>query len=322
AKHQNGLSTDNSYVAAKHRSQHGRIMGQTTNVIINPPSIESSARPGCSLQTNHLQHAASWATWAGCPSLQTTNPPSIESQHGRIMGYYVGYRMSQSPDNYVFQQVESNPRTEHQSTYIRGLRPSTHYDIVLKAFNSVGDGPRSSKTSGKTLETDPAPSPAFGKRESSLPFYKNIALVVSILVCSLVVLVLLFAAVVCFKKHSHDQRDEDDYESNKAVGDSLKMSVTSMSLPAKPPKLPHYICPTGKIEYAEPYACNDSAVSKQMEHFCEQRFDIRTGKYRFVAKPNQKSCLPTKTHPKMGRQLNISNYCPSPSLPPKANVSC
>ncbi|GIY86327.1 down syndrome cell adhesion molecule-like protein Dscam2, partial [Caerostris extrusa] len=200
----------------------------------------------------------------GAQSIKVTwKPPSLESQHGRIMGYYVGYRMSQSPDSYVFQQVESNPRTEHQATYIRGLRPSTHYDVVLKAFNSVGDGPRSSRTSGRTLETDPASSPAFGKRESYLPFYKNITLVVSILVTSLVVLLLLFAVVVCFKKHSRDRRDGDDYESSKAVGDSLKMSITSMSLPTKPPKLPHYSCPAGKIDYAEPYVCNDSAVSKQ-----------------------------------------------------------
>ncbi|GIY72140.1 contactin-1 [Caerostris darwini] len=146
----------------------------------------------------------------GAQSIKVTwKPPSLESQHGRIKGYYVGYRMSQSPDNYVFQQVESNPRTEHQATYITGLRPSTHYDIVLKAFNSVGAGPTSSKISGRTLKTDPAHSPAFGKRESSLPFYKNITLVVSVLVCSLVVLVLLFAVVVCFKRHSHDQRGED-----------------------------------------------------------------------------------------------------------------
>ncbi|GIY72138.1 contactin-1 [Caerostris darwini] len=200
----------------------------------------------------------------GAQSIKVTwKPPSLESQHGRIKGYYVGYRMSQSPDNYVFQQVESNPRTEHQATYITGLRPSTHYDIVLKAFNSVGAGPTSSKISGRTLKTDPAHSPAFGKRESSLPFYKNITLVVSVLVCSLVVLVLLFAVVVCFKRHSHDQRGEDDYKSSKAAGDSLKMSVTSMSLPTKPPKLPHYTCPAGKIDYAEPYMCNDSAVSKQ-----------------------------------------------------------
>ncbi|GIY52041.1 down syndrome cell adhesion molecule-like protein Dscam2 [Caerostris extrusa] len=186
----------------------------------------------------------------GAQSIKVTwRPPSLESQHGRIRGYYVGYRMSLSADNYVFQQVESNPRTEHQATYVTGLRPSTHYDVVLKAFNSVGAGPKSSKTSGTTLETDPASSPSFGKRESSLPFYKDVTLVVSVLVSSLVVLVLLFAVVVCFKKHSHDQRDGDDYESSKAAGDSLNMSVTSMSLPAKPPKLPHYTCPTGKIDY-------------------------------------------------------------------------
>ncbi|GIY73463.1 down syndrome cell adhesion molecule-like protein Dscam2 [Caerostris darwini] len=86
-------------------------------------------------------------------------PPSEESQHGHIKGYYIGYRTSQSPDNYVFKQVEANSAKEQQSTYITGLQPFTKYDIVVKAYNSAGAGPKSGKISGKTLETAPPTSP-------------------------------------------------------------------------------------------------------------------------------------------------------------------
>ncbi|GFY16535.1 down syndrome cell adhesion molecule-like protein 1 [Trichonephila clavipes] len=86
-------------------------------------------------------------------------PPSEETQHGHIKGYYIGYRISQSPENYVFKQVETNPEKEQQSTYITGLQPFTKYDIVVKAYNSAGAGPKSSKITGKTLETAPPTSP-------------------------------------------------------------------------------------------------------------------------------------------------------------------
>ncbi|GIY51091.1 down syndrome cell adhesion molecule-like protein 1 [Caerostris extrusa] len=49
--------------------------------------------------------------------------------------------------------------TLKQSTYITGLQPITEYDIVVKAFNSAGAGPKSIKISGKTLETAPPTSP-------------------------------------------------------------------------------------------------------------------------------------------------------------------
>ncbi|KAF8789131.1 Down syndrome cell adhesion molecule-like [Argiope bruennichi] len=378
-------------------------------------------------------------------------PPSEETQHGHIKGYYIGYRISNSPENYVFKQVESNSEKEQQSTYITGLQPFTKYDIVVKAYNSAGAGPKSSKITGKTLETAPPTSPivqiegttsstidiswkkdikdksaipeytihyksddgewkseqlgsnvdrytitglkcgsryqlymtasnslgtgepsspvfartqgaapmspqesvflqpnatsvslhlsawknggcpithfvvqhrpkyqnqwitanekldmprevytirhlapereyvimvtahseagltqgeygvktlpasaiAFGKRETGLPFYKNVALVVPVVVSSLVILVLLFAIVVCFRKHSQDRRGRHDYDNRKPVGDSLMMSDMTKQLPAKSTKFSHYTCPAGKTDYAEPYTCNDSAASRQ-----------------------------------------------------------
>ncbi|KFM72777.1 Protein sidekick-2, partial [Stegodyphus mimosarum] len=67
--------------------------------------------------------------------------------------------MSSSSESYTYKQVEHIPDKEQQSTYITGLQPFTKYDIVIKAYNSAGSGPKSSKIVGKTLETAPPTSP-------------------------------------------------------------------------------------------------------------------------------------------------------------------
>lgn len=80
-------------------------------------------------------------------------PPPEELQHGLVKGYYIGFRVSGSTESYTFKQVEHLSDKEQQSTYITGLQPFTKYDIVVKAYNSAGAGPKSSKITGKTLET-------------------------------------------------------------------------------------------------------------------------------------------------------------------------
>ncbi|XP_035206928.1 Down syndrome cell adhesion molecule-like isoform X2 [Stegodyphus dumicola] len=388
----------------------------------------------------------------GAQSMKVSwKPPPEESQHGRIKGYYIGFRMSSSSESYTYKQVEHIPDKEQQSTYITGLQPFTKYDIVIKAYNSAGSGPKSSKIVGKTLETAPPTSPivqiegttsssieiswkkdtkdksavpeytlhyktddgewmsqplgsnidhyvlkglrcgsryqlhmtasnslgtgepsapvfartkgaapmspqgsvfihpnattvtlnlsawksggcpirhftvqhrpkyqnlwttasekldmprdiyiirhlspdreyvimvtahseagltqgeyavrtlpasalAFGKRETGLPFYKNIALVVPVVVSSLVILVLMFAIVVCFRKHSQDRRGRNDYDNRKPCSDSLMMSDMTKQITTKSTKFSHYSCPAGKTDYAEPYTCNDSVTSRQ-----------------------------------------------------------
>ncbi|GIY73462.1 uncharacterized protein CDAR_493991 [Caerostris darwini] len=54
-----------------------------------------------------------------------------------------------------------------------------------------------------------------------------------------------------------------DYDSRKAVGDSLMMSEMGKQLPAKTAKFSHYTCPAGKADYAEPYTCNESTAARQ-----------------------------------------------------------
>ncbi|PRD23567.1 UNVERIFIED_CONTAM: Dscam2 [Trichonephila clavipes] len=129
------------------------------------------------------------------------------------------------------------PREIHT---IRHLSPDRDYVVMVTAHSEAG------LTQGEyVVRTLPASAIAFGKRETHLPFYKNVALVVPVVVSSLVILVLLFAIVVCFRKHSQDRRGRHDYDNRKPVGDSLKMSDMTKQIPAKSTKFSHYTCPAG-----------------------------------------------------------------------------
>ncbi|KFM81636.1 Down syndrome cell adhesion molecule-like protein Dscam2, partial [Stegodyphus mimosarum] len=196
----------------------------------------------------------------GAQSMKVTwKPPPEETRNGVIKGYYVGYKMSASQEPYTFKQVEK--AQEQLSTYITGLQPFTQYDIVIKAFNSAGAGPESTKIIGKTLETVPTSSPAFGKRETDLPFYKNVTLVIPIVVSSLVLVIVIFIVIVCLRKHSEDREGRLDYENRK---DALMMSDMNKQLNIKSSKPSHYSCPAGnKGDYAEPYACIEPVSTRQ-----------------------------------------------------------
>lgn len=54
---------------------------------------------------------------------------------------------------------------------------------------------------------DPTSSPAFGKRETDLPFYKNVSLVIPVVVSALVFVIVAFMVVICLRKHSDEPGD-------------------------------------------------------------------------------------------------------------------
>ncbi|XP_042909125.1 cell adhesion molecule Dscam1 isoform X2 [Parasteatoda tepidariorum] len=187
-------------------------------------------------------------------------PPPEELRYGELKGYYVGYRASSTDEVYTFKQVEHSSNGQ-QSTYITGLQPFTEYDIVIKAYNSAGAGPDSMQIMGKTLETAPTSSPAFGKRETDVPFYKNVTLVVPIVVSSLVLVIIIFIIVVCLRKHSDERDGRLEYENRK---DTLMMKDLNKQINTKSTKPSHYSCPTAnKGDYAEPYTCIESVSTRQ-----------------------------------------------------------
>ena len=93
--------------------------------------------------------------------------PEQSSWNGLLKGYYVGYKVSGTPDQYLYKtiegegvnvrvasspdsssegvQVAKNQGKQHHQSYIvvlTALKPHTEYAILVQAFNSMGAGPQ------------------------------------------------------------------------------------------------------------------------------------------------------------------------------------
>ncbi|XP_049786375.1 Down syndrome cell adhesion molecule-like protein Dscam2 [Schistocerca cancellata] len=70
--------------------------------------------------------------------------PIHELQHGEIIGYYIGYRMSNSTEPFQYKTYEVIPDAE-MKIIISGLHKFTQYAIFTQAYNSAGAGPQSAE---------------------------------------------------------------------------------------------------------------------------------------------------------------------------------
>ncbi|KAL3210792.1 hypothetical protein MRX96_036891 [Rhipicephalus microplus] len=101
----------------------------------------------------------------GSQSLKVTwEPPRKELQHGKVQGYYIGYK-EQDRDDTEFQYknveaLETGGSRRHHMSHLTNLKRKTTYVVKVQAYNSEGAGPMSDDTSTTTLEAVPPTSPA------------------------------------------------------------------------------------------------------------------------------------------------------------------
>ncbi|XP_042899058.1 cell adhesion molecule Dscam1 isoform X2 [Parasteatoda tepidariorum] len=94
----------------------------------------------------------------GSQSLKVTwKSPRKALQHGKIHGYYIGYKVADTDDQYQYKNVEATNGQE--LSYLTNLRRLTKYKIIVQAYNNIGAGPRSDELSATTLEAAPPTSP-------------------------------------------------------------------------------------------------------------------------------------------------------------------
>ena len=87
-------------------------------------------------------------------------PPRKELQYGIIRGYYIGYRLIQSPgmdsssqsDNFVYKTIEVKGKDSVEECAITDLKRASRYEVIVQVFNSKGAGPTSEPVYVKTLE--------------------------------------------------------------------------------------------------------------------------------------------------------------------------
>ncbi|KAI1278123.1 Down syndrome cell adhesion molecule-like protein Dscam2 [Halotydeus destructor] len=110
--------------------------------------------------------------------------PEPSTWNGLLKGYYIGYKVRSSSDQYLYKTLEvrsgsgsSGPLEGHEkqqqqqlsnlaeplehSVILSGLRPATEYVVVVQAYNSMGTGPRSDEQFFRTDEDVPSLAPTF-----------------------------------------------------------------------------------------------------------------------------------------------------------------
>ncbi|XP_046582612.1 Down syndrome cell adhesion molecule homolog [Haliotis rubra] len=97
----------------------------------------------------------------GSQALKVTwDSPSLGMKNGKIQGYYIGYKETNSPTHFLYitkkVKVEESESSEHT---IHNLKKFTEYTIHIKAYNSKGISPQSADIQVFTLEDVPSQPP-------------------------------------------------------------------------------------------------------------------------------------------------------------------
>ncbi|KAH8026826.1 hypothetical protein HPB51_025440 [Rhipicephalus microplus] len=78
-------------------------------------------------------------------------PPPNFSAHGRIRGYYVGYKPVGSGESFVYKTIDVLDGFVPEIS-INNLKRSTKYSVIVQAFNGKGAGPPSAEITAQTFE--------------------------------------------------------------------------------------------------------------------------------------------------------------------------
>ncbi|KAL3222312.1 hypothetical protein MRX96_028475 [Rhipicephalus microplus] len=79
-----------------------------------------------------------------------SRPPNF-SAHGRIRGYYVGYKPVGSGESFVYKTIDVLDGFVPEIS-INNLKRSTKYSVIVQAFNGKGAGPPSAEITAQTFE--------------------------------------------------------------------------------------------------------------------------------------------------------------------------
>ncbi|KAH8023890.1 hypothetical protein HPB51_018871 [Rhipicephalus microplus] len=91
---------------------------------------------------------------------ETCKPPERELWHGELKGYYVGYRLDQPGDPYLYKTLQLDQHQDDLAKVVRTevllspLRKFSPYLVLVQAFNAAGPGPRSDEVLVSTLDDD------------------------------------------------------------------------------------------------------------------------------------------------------------------------
>ncbi|XP_049806711.1 Down syndrome cell adhesion molecule-like protein Dscam2 [Schistocerca nitens] len=91
--------------------------------------------------------------------LVTWKPPDESLQNGEILGYYIGYKISNSSEPFHYKTFEVTPGMDLQNT-LNELQKFTEYSVLVQAYNRAGAGPHSKEVTATTEEDVPGAPPS------------------------------------------------------------------------------------------------------------------------------------------------------------------
>lgn len=79
-------------------------------------------------------------------SLLLLQAPAKELQHSEIIGYYVGYKLTDQKMPFQYktipvQKIKGQPK-EEMTLVLNNLEKFTRYSISIQAYNKIGTGPK------------------------------------------------------------------------------------------------------------------------------------------------------------------------------------
>ncbi|XP_064480158.1 cell adhesion molecule Dscam1-like [Ornithodoros turicata] len=123
--------------------------GNPSEVVSVITKEEAPSDPPTGIQIEPTSSRSMKIKWKAPPSEQRRSP---------VKGYYLGYKVHRSGEQFVYKTLESSRNGDVEEFHLSNLRRNTEYSIRLQAFNNAGSGPASEEIVAKTLEHDP-PSP-------------------------------------------------------------------------------------------------------------------------------------------------------------------
>ncbi|XP_050039355.1 cell adhesion molecule Dscam1-like isoform X1 [Dermacentor andersoni] len=149
----NPVTTYNFRVVAENALGHGNP-SEVVSVITKE---EAPSNPPTDIKIEPTSSKSIKIKWKAPPSQERRSP---------VKGYYLGYKLHRSGEQYVYKTLESSRNSDTEEFTLNNLRRNTEYSIRLQAFNSAGSGPASEEIVAKTLEHDP-PSPPMIRVQST-----------------------------------------------------------------------------------------------------------------------------------------------------------
>nr|XP_042900815.1 Down syndrome cell adhesion molecule-like protein Dscam2 [Parasteatoda tepidariorum] len=143
-----GLRPARAY-SCRVRAENSVGLGEPSETISVTTAEEVPGGPPLDVKAEAVDSQSVRVTWT---------PPDEELWNGPIKGYYIGYKVFDSKDSYLYKTLEVSQGTREE-VLLTQLQKFTSYSVLVQAYNSMGAGPRSDEVIVRTLEDVPGEAP-------------------------------------------------------------------------------------------------------------------------------------------------------------------